>query len=50
MLEYKVIDAKNSAEAEKVMNTMAAKGWEVVDVTYWQKMAYRLVITFKKNN
>lgn len=48
MLEYRVIEVKNSDEAEKAMNEMAANGWEVVEVTYWQKMNYRLIITFKR--
>lgn len=48
MKEYKVIEVKGSKEAEKIMNEMAMDDWKVVFVTYWQKMNYRLIITFER--
>lgn len=48
MKKYKVIEAKDSKEAEELMNTFSQDGWEVLTVTYWQKINYRLVITFVK--
>ena len=33
--EYKVIEAKNSKDAEQIMNEMANQGWRVISNTYW---------------
>ena len=32
MKRYKLVEAKNEAEAEQVMNAMATEGWRVVSV------------------
>jgi len=48
MKEYKVVEVLKKEEAEKVMNEMAAKGWTVVSVTYWNAWKISLLITFVK--
>ena len=48
MKEYKVIETKK-IHAEKIMNEMAAQGWEVVSVTYWTAWNISLLITFSKD-
>lgn len=45
MKEYKMVEVKKR-EAEKVMNDLAAQGWEVVTVTYWSYWNVSLLITF----
>ena len=48
MKEYKVMEtSKNSAE--KLMNEMAAQGWEVVSMTYWNMWKICLLITFSRD-
>ncbi|MGI6157790.1 MAG: DUF4177 domain-containing protein [Saccharofermentanales bacterium] len=47
MKQYKVVEVKKK-DAEDVMNEMARQGWEVVDVTYWNKWNVCLIITFSK--
>lgn len=49
MKDYKVVEAKNSHEAEKIMNEMAVQGWNVKAVTYWMKWTYRLIITLERD-
>lgn len=34
MKQYKVIEAKNSKEAELIMNEMTQDGWKVISNTY----------------
>lgn len=46
--EYKVLEAKNYAEAEKLMNTMAEEGWRVLSNCYWVNLKVRLIITFER--
>lgn len=48
MKEYKVIEIKKN-KAEQIMNEMAAQGWEVVSMTYWNKWRISLLITFSKD-
>lgn len=49
MYEYKVVTAKSPEDGEKEMNLMAANGWRVVAVTFWETaMSYRLIITFER--
>lgn len=45
MKTYKVVTVRKG-DAERVMNEMAAQGWEVVSVTYWTYWTIRLIITF----
>lgn len=49
MKEYKVVKAKNTEEAEKVMNEMAQEGWRVVNVAYWANWSVSLVVTFERD-
>lgn len=49
MKQYKVIEAKNSAEAEQIMNEMAKDGWRVISNTFWQNFKAILIITFEKD-
>ena len=44
MKEYKVIETKKN-QAETIMNEMAAQGWEVVSMTYWNAWKISLLIT-----
>ena len=46
--EYKVIEAKNSKEAEEIMNRMAKDGWRVISNTYWMNFKAILIITFER--
>ena len=46
--EYKVVEAKNAKEAEKLMNKFAKEGWRVVSNTYWINFKAILIITFEK--
>ena len=46
--EYKVNEAKNSREAEIIMNQMANEGWRVISTILWSNMAIRIVITFER--
>lgn len=48
MYEYKVVEVRNSAEAESIMNKMAKDGWRVVSTTYWTNFRVLLIITFEK--
>ena len=45
MKEYKVIESSKS-EAEMNMNVMAAQGWELHSVTYWNMWGICLLLTF----
>ncbi|MBE6935955.1 MAG: DUF4177 domain-containing protein [Ruminococcaceae bacterium] len=47
MKEYKVLEVRKK-EAERVMNEMAKKGWEVVSVAYWNQWQICLLITFSR--
>ncbi|MBW4258505.1 DUF4177 domain-containing protein [Methanobacterium sp. YSL] len=49
MKEYKVVEAKNAVEAEKIMNTLAKEGWRVISNTYWTNFTVRLIITFERD-
>lgn len=46
--EYKVIEAKNSKDAEKIMNKLATEGWRVISNTYWLNFKAILIITFER--
>ncbi len=46
--EYKTVKVRES-EAERVMNEMAAQGWEVKAVTYWSYWWVHLLITFERD-
>ena len=48
MYEYKVIEAKNTAEAEKVMNIMASEGWRVISNVFWSNFKAVFIITFER--
>lgn len=48
MKQYKVVEAKNSKEAEIAMNRMAQEGWRVISTTYWMNFKAILIITFEK--
>ncbi len=48
MKKYKVLEAKNSKEAEAIMNDMAQEGWRVLTTTYWLNYKAILIITFEK--
>ena len=48
MKEYKMMETKKR-DAEKLMNDMAAQGWEVVSVTYWSYWNIRLLVTFARD-
>ena len=48
MFEYKVIEAKNAKDAEKIMNQMAQDGWRVISSTYWMNFKAILIITFER--
>lgn len=48
MYEYKVVEAKNSKEAERIMNDMAKDGWKVISNTYWVNFKAILIITFER--
>lgn len=47
MKEYKVIETEKR-NAEKLMNDMAEKGWDVVSVTYWSMWKISLLVTFSR--
>ena len=47
MREYKIVEVKKR-DAEKTMNAMAAQGWEVVSMTYWNYWKVCLMIVFSK--
>ncbi len=48
MKEYKIVEADNKREAERLMNEMAADGWEVVSLSYWSRWKLCLLITFSR--
>lgn len=48
MKEYKVMETSKN-RAEKLMNEMAAQGWEVVSMTYWNMWKICLLITFSRD-
>lgn len=48
MKQYKVLEAKNSKEAEDIMNKMAQEGWSVISTVYWMNFKAILIITFEK--
>ncbi len=48
MKEYKVLEVHYQEAAEKLMNEMAKEGWEVVSMTYWERMFGSLLITFSR--
>ncbi len=45
MKTYKIVETRKSC-AERLMNDMAAQGWQVVSVSYWSYWTIRLLITF----
>lgn len=47
MKEYKVVETRKK-KAEALMNEMAAQGWEVVSMTYWNAWKISLLITFAR--
>ena len=47
MKEYKVIESSKS-EAEQNMNVMAAQGWTLHSVTYWNCWGVCLLLTFER--
>lgn len=47
MKEYKVIESSKS-EAELNMNVMAAQGWTLHSVTYWNMWGIKLLLTFER--
>ena len=47
MKEYKVIESSKS-EAELNMNVMAAQGWTLHSVTYWNMWGICLLLTFER--
>ena len=49
MKEYKIVEVKKR-DAEKTMNAMAAQGWEVVSMTYWNYWKVCLMIVFFKRS
>ena len=49
MKEYKVVEAKNSKEAEEIMNRYAQSGWKVISNTYWINFKAVLIITFERD-
>ncbi len=48
MYEYKVLEAKNSKEAENIINKMAKEGWRVISNTYWGNFKAILIVTFER--
>jgi len=46
--EYRVVEAKNSEEAEEIMNEYAKEGWRVISNTYWLSFKAILIITFER--
>ena len=50
MKEYKVLKLGPGQvkDAEKIMNDMAAQGWEVVSTSYWSFWWISLLITFSR--
>ena len=48
MYEYLVKEAKDSKEAEKIMNELAKDGWRVISNTYWINFKVMLIITFER--
>lgn len=46
--EYKVVEAKNAIDAERVMNEYAKKGWRVMSNTYWMNFRTLMIITFER--
>ena len=46
--EYKVVETKNSKEAEKTMNLYAKSGWRVIQTTYYNNFKVFLIITFER--
>lgn len=48
MYEYKVLEAKNSKDAEEMMNKMAKEGWKVISTTFWRNFKTILIITFER--
>ena len=47
MKEYRLIKCSQGA-AERIMNDMAAQGWQVKAVTYWCYWWIHLLITFER--
>jgi len=47
MKEYKVVES-SKRNAERIMNDMAAQGWDVVGMTYWNMWKVSLLITFSR--
>jgi len=47
MKTYKIVETRKS-DAERLMNAMAAEGWQVVSVSYWSYWMIRLLITFAR--
>ena len=48
MKEYKVITVSKT-KAEKLMNDMAAQGWDVISTNYWSMWTISLMITFARD-
>jgi hypothetical protein len=49
MKEYKVLEAKNSKEAEKIINDHAKEGFKVISVVFWSNFLPLLIITLEKD-
>ena len=47
MKEYKMVETTKK-NAEKLMNDMAAEGWEVVSMSYWSYWKISLLIIFSR--
>lgn len=47
MKKYKIVEV-DKCDAEKTMNDMAAQGWEVVSMTYWNFFTVSLLIVFSR--
>lgn len=48
MYEYKVVEANNSKEAERLMNKYAADGWRVISSVSWNNFKALLIITLER--
>lgn len=48
MYEYKVVEAKNAADAQKIMDKYSAEGWRVISNTYWLNFKAELIIAFER--
>jgi len=48
MYVYQVVEAKNVAKAQIIINDMAKQGWRVISNTYWLNFKAILIITFAR--